>query len=210
MAKTNLELDDVWGAKVLILTAYLIYQSKITNAKDIVAIVNDCFESEEVDEDRLSHQLPWCHLSYKATVSPDIMKSHMEQLNLSELKDAVASAEPTITLKVMKDGHTEKLEINSLVNLNTALKLIGMHQKSSIRLKHNGERVFLSSAGRKTLCQLGMKDDDIIEIEDSSSVPIQTVLQPSYMDDMKENTAATSNRRKKKNKNKKKSLRGRN
>jgi hypothetical protein len=207
MAKVNLELDDFWGAKVLILTAYLIYQSMIIDAKDIFAIVNNCFESDEVDEVQLSHQLPWCHEGYKTTASPEIMKNHLEQLVLSELKDAVASAEPTIALTVMKDGHSEQLRVNSLVNLNTALKLFGNNDKS-LRLKHNGARVFFSSAGRKTLCQLGMKDDDILEIEDSYSVPIQTVFRPSKMDDTKENTAATSNRRKKKNK--KKTLRGRN
>lgn len=204
IAKTTyLEVDDLWGAKVLILTAYLIYQSKTEPPDEIVTIVKECFDDGDVDEGHLAQELPWCFDGYNAVKSVDGMKNHLENLDLSELKHEVAAVEPTITL-VVKEGHSQtEIKFNSLINLNTVLKLaVGKKQKIA-RVKHNGERVFLSSAGRKTIRQLGMVDNDVLEVEDS----INTVTQPSDMDDImnvKENTAATSNRRKKKNKKKSK------
>eukprot|EP00985_Skeletonema_marinoi_P031260 scaffold37305_cov146-Skeletonema_marinoi.AAC.5 len=131
------------------------------------------------------------------------MKNHLEQLDLSELKDEVAAAESTITLNV-NDGHTQtEMKFNELINLNTVLKLSIEKKQKSIRLKHNGARVFLSSAGRKSLRQLGMEDNDVLEIEDSPDD--HTVLQPVGTDNiLKESITATSNRRKKKNKKKSK------
>mmetsp|Transcript_12611 Transcript_12611/g.19427 ORF Transcript_12611/g.19427 Transcript_12611/m.19427 type:complete len:312 (-) Transcript_12611:294-1229(-) len=207
IAKTNyVEVDDYWGSKVLILTAYLIYQSKTLFPKEIVSIVKECFKSEggiDVDEGRLACKLPWCFDGYNAVKSVDGMKNHLDNLDPSELKHEVAATEATITLNVMKDGHTHtEMKFNSLINLNTVLKLaVGKEQKiTQLKVKHAGVRVFLSSAGRKTISQLGMADNDVLEIEDS----INTVPQPSDTDDLKENTAATSNRRKKKNKKKSK------
>ena len=195
-----LSVDDFWGAKVLVSTAYLIYQSKLTNAKEIFSIVKECFKTDgEIDEDRLANELPFCFEGYKAVESVESMKS-LEQLDLPKLKEEVSTAESTVTL-VVKDGNTQTdMTFNSLINLNTLLNLsIGKKQKI-IRLKHNGSRVFLSSAGRKTLRQLGMADNDVLEIEYS----IDTVLKPSDADNSKVSTAATSNRRKKKNKKKSK------
>lgn len=209
IAKTNyFEVDDYWGSKVLILTAYLIYQSKtlFLFPKEIVSIVKECFKSEggiDVDEGRLARKLPWCFDGYNAVKSVDGMKNHLDNLDPSELKHEVAATEPTITLNVMKDGHTHtEMKFNSLINLSTVLKLaVRKEQKiTRLKVKHAGVRVFLSSAGRKTISQLGMADNDVLEIEDS----INTVPQPSDTDDLKENTAAISNRRKKKNKKKSK------
>lgn len=204
IAKTTyLEVDDLWGAKVLILTAYLICQSKTLLPEEITTIVKECFNDGDADVGQLAHKLPWCFDGYNAVKSVDGMKNHLENLDLSELKHEVAAVEPTITL-VMKDGdnHTE-IKFNSLINLNTVLKLaVGKRQKI-VRVKHNGERVFLSSAGRKTICQLGMVDNDVLEIEDS----INAVSQPSDRDDMKEKeniAERSSTRRKKKNKKSKK------
>jgi hypothetical protein len=121
VAKTTyLEVDDFWGAKVLVLTAYLICESKMTNAKEIV----ECFKAGgEVDEDKLAEHLPWCYEGYNVVKSVDGMKKFLEQLDLSELKDEVAAAESTITLNV-KDGHTKtEMKFNELINLNTVLKL---------------------------------------------------------------------------------------
>ena len=187
---TYLSAEDFWGAKLLVLTAYLIYQSKVTNVKEIFAIVKECFKSDgEIDRDRLAHELPWCFEGYKTTGSVGSLKS-LEHLDLQKMKEEAAGAESKITLLV-KDRDTQK---RSLVNLNTALKLsIGKNQKT-IRLKHNGARIFLSSAGRRTLSQIGMADNDVLEIEDS----IDTVLQPTEADNSKEITA----RRKRKNKKK--------
>lgn len=83
VAKTTyLEVDDFWGAKVLVLTAYLICESKMTNAKEIV----ECFKAGgEVDEDKLAQHLPWCFEGYNVVKSVDEMKNHLEQLDLSEL-----------------------------------------------------------------------------------------------------------------------------
>jgi hypothetical protein len=191
---TYLSAEDFWGAKLLVLTAYLIYQSKVTIVKEIFAIVKECFKSDgEIDEDRLAHELPWCFEGYKTTGSVCSLKS-LEHLDLQKLKEEAAEAESKITL-VVKDRDTQtEMTFNSLVNLNTALKLsIGKNQKT-IRLKHNGARIFLSSAGRRTLSQIGMADNDVLEIEDS----IDTVLQPTEADNSKEITA----RRKRKNKKK--------
>eukprot|EP00984_Skeletonema_dohrnii_P012167 scaffold4911_cov72-Skeletonema_dohrnii-CCMP3373.AAC.1 len=201
VAKTTyLEVDDFWGAKVLVLTAYLICESRMKNAKEIV----ECFKAGgEVDEDKLAEHLPWCYEAYNAVNSVDGMKNFLEQLDLSELKDEVAAAESTITLNI-KDGHTKtEMKFNELINLNTVLKLSIEKKQKSIRLKHNGARVFLSSAGRKSLRQLGMEDNDVLEIEVSSDD--HTVLQPVGKDNnSKEINTATSNRRKKKNKKKSK------
>jgi len=198
VAKTTyLEVDDFWGAKVLVLTAYLICESKMTNAKEIV----ECFKAGgEVDEDKLAEHLPWCYEGYNVVKSVDGMKKFLEQLDLSELKDEVAAAESTITLNV-KDGHTQtEMKFNELINLNTVLKLSIEKKQKSIRLKHNGARVFLSSAGRKSLRQLGMEDNDVLEIEVSPDD--HTVLDTDNI--LKESITATSNRRKKKNKKKSK------
>ena len=178
---TYLSAEDYWGAKLLVLTAYLIYQAKITNVKEIFAIVKECFKSEgEIDEDRLANELPWVFEGYKATASVGSLKS-LDHLDLQKLKEEAAEAESTITL-VVKDGNTQtEMSFNSLINLNTALKLsIGKNQKT-IRLKHNGQRIFLSSAGRQTLAGFGMADNDVLEIEHS----IDTVLQPTDTDNSK-------------------------
>ena len=186
MAKTNLEMNDYWGAKILILAAYLLYQSKIVSTKDIVALVKD-----KAEEDQLLEQLPWCYKAIQATSSPEEIKIHLNQLDLEELSAEVSNEEPMITLNVTKEGTAEKkLQINSLVNLNTALKLsLGKHEKN-IRLKHNGERVFLSSSGKKTLRQLGFGDEDVLEVEDS-------ILQPAVIVPNNENISIKSNRTKK-------------
>jgi len=201
VAKTTyLEVDDFWGAKVLVLTAYMICESKMTNAKEIV----ECFKAGgEVDEDKLAQHLPWCSEGYNVVKSVDEMKNHLEQLDLSELKDEVAAAESTITLNV-NDGHTQtEMKFNELINLNTVLKLSIEKKQKSIRLKHNGARVFLSSAGRKSLRQLGMEDNDVLEIEVSPD-DHKVSQQINTDNNSKENTTATSNRRKKKNKKKSK------
>lgn len=44
---------------MLVLTAFLIYQSNITNANEMFDTVKDCFKSDgEVDEDRFANELP--------------------------------------------------------------------------------------------------------------------------------------------------------
>ena len=192
---TYLSAEDFWGAKLLVLTAYLIYQSKVTNVKEIFAIVKECFKSDgEIDRDRLAHELPWCFEGYKTTGSVGSLKS-LEHLDLQKMKEEAAGAESKITLLVKDRDTQNEMTFNSLVNLNTALKLsIGKNQKT-IRLKHNGARIFFSSAGKQTLSQIGMADNDVLEIEDS----IDTVLQPTEADNSKSTT-----RRKKKNKKKSK------
>ena len=194
------ENEDYWGSKVLVLTGYLICQAKVCAAKEIVTIVKECCNSEEVDEEQLSRQLPFCHEGFLATKSVDEMKRHLKHLDFSELADLEAKI--TLNVNMLFEGTQTEMTFNALINLNTALQLsLGKNHCRSIRLKHNGSRVFLSSAGKKTLSQLGMKDNDVLEIEDCRDTVLQ---QSTKVVDSKANTQATRKKKNDKKKNNKK------
>lgn len=190
-ADLDIEEEDYWGAKILLLTAYLLYQTKVTDAKEVVAIVKGMKTGDSLE------QLSYCYRGENATSSPDHMKLYFDELNLEELKAEVARDEPKITLNVIENGHADKKVLNSLVSLNAALTLTLDKVEKNIRIKHNRERLFLSSAGKKTLRQLGIVEGDTLEIEDPS-----LVLQPAVVVS-DENIEKKSNNRTKRTKKKK-------
>ena len=185
-------MEDYWGAKILLLTAYLLYQTKVSDANEVVAIVKGMKTGDSLE------QLSYCYRGDNATTSPDLMKLHFDEFNIDELKAEVARDEPKITLNVIENGHADTKVLNSLINLNTALTLTLDKVEKNIRIKHNEDRLFLSSAGKKTLSQLGIVEGDTLEIEDPS-----LVLQPTVNIVPDENIEKKSNSRTKKTKKKK-------
>ena len=198
-AKADLEKEDYWGAKILLLTAYLLYQTKVTDVKDVVAFVKGMKAGDSLE------QLSYCYRGDNATTSPDQMKLHFDELNLEELKAEVARDEPKVTLNVIQNGYADKKVLNSLINLNTALTSTLDKVEKNIRIKHNDNRLFLSSAGRKTLCQLGIVEGDTLEIEDPSLVLQPTVIASDENIEKKSTNRAKKTKKKKTTKKKKKS-----
>ena len=124
---------------------------------------------------------------------------------IDELKGEVARDEPKITINVIENGQANTKVLNSLINLNTALTLILDKVEKNIRIKHNNERLFLSSAGRKTLCQLGIVEGDTLEIDDPSLVLQPTVIVSDENIEKKSNNRTKKSKKKKATKKKKKS-----
>ena len=171
MAREALETNDFYDAKTMLLGAGILHQTKVSSFDGIVAFMdeNDC--ADESFEDSLSQTLPFCSDAYKATKTPDAMREYLEELNTEELKSKLSSAEPLIDI-IFKNGATErKLQsVNSLISLNVLLSHHGEIPKiTNVRVKHNGTRLFLSSSGRKSLADLGIVSDDVVEIEDIDS-----------------------------------------
>jgi hypothetical protein len=77
--------------------------------------------------------------------------------------------------------------------------------EKNIRIKHNDNRLFLSSAGKKTLCQLGIVEGDTLEIEDPSLVLQPTVIASDENVEKKSTNRAKKTKKKKTTKKKKKS-----
>mmetsp|Transcript_32434 Transcript_32434/g.68024 ORF Transcript_32434/g.68024 Transcript_32434/m.68024 type:complete len:316 (-) Transcript_32434:114-1061(-) len=174
MAKIAIELGDYHGAKVMILAAGLLHQDTVMDIADIIHFVeeNDC--NDESYEDNLAESLPFCYDSHMASASPDAMGTYLSSLDLERLKTKIASCEPLIAL-VFNDGTIERKVpgVNSLITLNTALSRYGeINSKiSSVRVKHNGTRVFLSRSGKKSLSDLGIVNNDVVEIENIAASP---------------------------------------
>ena len=171
MAREAMETNDFYDAKTMLLSAGILHQIKVSRFDAIAVFMdeNDC--ADESFEDSLSQTLPFCSDAYKATKTPDAMREYLEELNTEELKSKLSSAEPLIDI-IFKNGATErKLQsVNSLISLNILLSHHGEIPKiTNVRVKHNGTRLFLSSSGRKSLADLGIVSDDVVEIEDIDS-----------------------------------------
>lgn len=199
MAKVDLDMEDYFGAKILLLTAYLLYQTKVSDAKEVVDTVKGMKAGDSLE------QLSYCYRGDNATTSPDQMKLHLDELNIDELKAEVARDEPKITINVIENGQADTKVLNSLINLNTALTLTLDKVEKNIRIKHNDERLFLSSAGKKTLSQLGIVEGDTLEIEDPSLVLQPTVIVSDENVEKKSNSRTKKTKKKKTTKKKKKS-----
>jgi len=118
-------------------------------------------------------KFPFCAAVNNATKSPETMRRYLEELNIQELKSELAFAEPTIDVVFRQHSDlvagevTDRKVQGSLINSLTALlKHGGVSKISSVRVKHNGTRLFLSGSGKKSLSDLGIVGNDIIEIED--------------------------------------------
>jgi len=84
------------------------------------------------------------------------------------------------------DAQFKQLLTRHAVNRNTSIK--------SLRIKHNGTTLFISSIGKKTPRELGIKDNDVLEITIMQTTPTET----STNEQSKQQSSTSKNKKKKK------------
>lgn len=194
--------------KLSLIAAGFLLQSHTSTFDDMKNLVceNDSNDDDSHDA-RLAETLPFCHDIYMATQSPDTMLAYLNELNIDELRARVASAEPThFNHSHQWHNRTENQRQQPLYTKHFLDEVGDISTLSNVRIKHNGSRMFLSGSGKKSLARLGFASDDVIEVEDISSVPNCldiTNLSLNSPNSQAATTAGGGKRSKRKGKNKK-------
>ena len=179
--QSKMYLEDITAmheVKKFILSTFFLKQCKVTELNDIVQIVNklsddDNLETSSNNEKKLKEALPFCYQGCLATKSTDAMKQYIQNLDRKEQFIELARAEPFITITISNkcDGTNIKKKINSLVTLNYLVNSLTESVTSTclLRITHNGRPIVLSSSGKKSLAKIGLKNNDVLQMEELES-----------------------------------------
>jgi len=174
-----MEEGAFFEAKATVLAAAFVEQCQVTGVYESVA----CFSSEEylcptsTLREKLENTLPICYDRCAVVEDADVLMNYLQKLDMYKHCNELRGKEPRINMVYSNrvDGIDQPgmINVNSHITFQHFVKKYSVQKKGnslqSLRIARNGFVVFISSSGKKTLHQLGMKDDDILVFEDQAN-----------------------------------------
>jgi len=174
-----MEEGAIFEAKATVLAAAFVEQCQVTGVYESMAY----FSSEEYLDptltlkQKLENSLPICCDRCAVVENADVLINYLQNLDMYKHCNELRGKEPRINM--VYSNRVDGIDQPGMVNVNSRMTFQHFVKKfsvqkegnslQSLRIARNGYVVFISSSGKKTLHQLGMKDDDILVFEDQAN-----------------------------------------
>ena len=177
MAMEFMNEGAFFGAKVVALIAAFIEQCQLTGVYNAVVYMtssNQYLSPTSTLKVKLEKALPICYNACVIVEKPETLMNYLQKFDIYKHCNDQRGKEPRINMVFSNraNGIDQSFmsNVNAHMTFHNFVKKFAFqkHGKSlqSLRIAYNGCRVYISSCGKKSLRQLGMKDDDVVVVED--------------------------------------------